>query len=48
MGFNLQLFLDDLQEIIVDRELDEPDKLQQLEDCITSARKYAETCGEIE
>jgi len=47
MGFSLQQFFEQLDAIINDMELDEIDRLADLESYIEEARKYAIECGHI-
>ena len=45
MGFNLELFFDELLFILNNNDIDEIDKLNMLEECIKEEQKYAKECG---
>lgn len=47
MGFSLQMFFDELEEILDNDDLDEIDKLFSINNCIECSRKYATECGQL-
>ena len=48
MGFSIEMFFNDLKEILNNKDIDEVDMLTELEECITNAEKYARECGLID
>lgn len=46
MGFSLEVFLQDLEEVLRHEWPDE-DKIKRLEEIIKSGRKYAEECNQL-
>ena len=47
MGFSLKTFFAELQQIIDNQDIDEQDRLAQLEEAIARGKEYAEVCGQL-
>ena len=45
MGFSLEQFLQELEDIINSNNMDAGEKLQDLAICVQDARNYAKECG---
>lgn len=47
MGFSLEAFLSELEQIFLDQSLDEMDQLDKLEGAVRAARIYAKECNQL-
>lgn len=47
MGFSLNSFFEELEQIMADKNLDEQDRLRELESAIVRNKKYADVCGKL-